>query len=420
VCVFDTHPGCSYRPYFYLLLGLISTANEMIAAKLKTRAKFLDQGIDRLLDGDPEPKSQLYQHPLISAPTRNDQHCPSYIPAEKFATALLDIVSGRDKPLTDVDALREGVKKLGTPALQTSLKALMDSSPDTAALKNNVEEWFNDTMDRVSGWYKRNAKRNALLLACAVTLVMNADTVNVAHVLWTNPSMRAAVVDEARLRAAKKPPDESLPMVEYRNSNDATASTPVNVPSSAEEGLSSNEQKLMGQLTGWGPDWEKLGAASGVAAWLAALKRAWIEQFKDRATIDATFTIDHAHPRPNPPAKDGDMHVAGRAPKEIGLPMVAETMNAADASEQGAVSTVHSNEDNGQFIAVSGAWRLWFEHPRSTGTQIQFAAVPPAANTNPDRCFEIHPLTKLGSNDFDGLAARHQRIHAGHEYRDFA
>ncbi len=268
--ILDVAIGLSF---FYLLLGLIcTTVNEMIAAKLKTRAKFLDQGIDRLLGGDPQLKSQLYQHPLIRALASSDlQHAPSYIPADKFATALLDIVSGKDKPLTDVDALREGVKKVGTPALQTSLKALMDSSPDAAALKKNVEEWFNDTMDRVSGWYKRNAKRNAFLLACAVTLVMNADTANVAHVLWTNPSMRAAVVDEARLRAAKKPPDEGLPMVEYRNSNDATASTVVNAPSSAEEGLSSNEQKLLGQLTGWGPDWEKLGAASGLAAWFAAL-----------------------------------------------------------------------------------------------------------------------------------------------------
>jgi hypothetical protein len=268
--ILDVAIGLSF---FYLLLGLIcSTVNEMIAAKLKTRAKFLNQGIDRLLGGDSQIKSELYKHPLISALSPSDlQHYPSYIPAEKFATALLDIVSGKGRLLTDIDALREGVKKIGTPALQTSLTALLDSSPDAAALKKNVEEWFNDTMDRVSGWYKRNAQRNALLLACAVTLVMNADTVNAAHTLWTNPSMRAAVVEEARLRAAKKPPDESLPMVEYRNSSDATASTPVNVPSSPEEGLSSNEQKLLGQLTGWGPDWEKLGAASGLAAWLVAL-----------------------------------------------------------------------------------------------------------------------------------------------------
>ena len=266
--ILDVAIGLSF---FYLLLGLIcSTVNEMIAAKLGTRSKFLDQGIDRLLGGDHQLKSQLYQHPLISALASSDLRCPSYIPAETFAAALLDIVSGKDKPLTDLDALREGAMKMGGP-LQVSFKALMDSSPDAATLERNVEEWFNATMDRVSGWYKRNAQRNVLLLACAVTLVMNADTVNVAHVLWTNPSMRAAVVEEARVRAAKKPPDESLPMVEYRDSNDATASTPINVPSAPEQALSSNEQKLLGQLTGWGPDWEKLGAASGLAAWLVSL-----------------------------------------------------------------------------------------------------------------------------------------------------
>jgi hypothetical protein len=132
------------------------------------------------------------------------------------------------------------------------------------------------------------------------------------------------------------------------------------------------------------------------------LKRAWIEKFKDRATIDATFTIDHAHPRPNAPKDDGDMHVAGRAPKEIGLPMVAEIMNAAAANEQTAVKLIHDNEGNGQFIAVTGAWRLWFEHPPATGKQTQFADVPKAGNTNPDHCFEIHPLTKVGGNDLKG------------------
>lgn len=129
------------------------------------------------------------------------------------------------------------------------------------------------------------------------------------------------------------------------------------------------------------------------------LKRKWIEQFKDRATIDAAFTIDHAHPHPNPPANDGDIHVAGRAPKEIGLPMVAEVMNAAAPEEQPAVKAIHDNEGNGKFIQVTGAWRLWFEHPPGSGTQTQFANVPKAANTNPDHCFEIHPLTVVDGKD---------------------
>ena len=127
------------------------------------------------------------------------------------------------------------------------------------------------------------------------------------------------------------------------------------------------------------------------------LKRAWVEQFKDRATIDASFTIDHAHKHPNAPAADGDMHVAGRAPKEVGLPMVAEMMNAAGSVEQPAVTLIHANEGNGKASPITGAWRLWFEHPAAS--QVQFAAVTPAANTNPDHSFEIHPITRYAGQD---------------------
>lgn len=127
------------------------------------------------------------------------------------------------------------------------------------------------------------------------------------------------------------------------------------------------------------------------------LKRAWVELVKDRATIDASFTIDHAHKHPNAPANDGDMHVAGRAPQEIGLPMVAELMNAAGGPEQPAVTLIHSNEGNGKAFPITGAWRLWFEHPAAQ--QVQFADVPVAANTNPDHSFEIHPITRYAGQD---------------------
>jgi hypothetical protein len=142
---------------------------------------------------------------------------------------------------------------------------------------------------------------------------------------------------------------------------------------------------------------------SGSAATLV-LKRAFIEEFKDRATIDATFTVDHAHKKPNKPADDGDMHVAGRAPKEIGLPMVAEIMNAADTDAKvvTAIKMVHDNEGTSKSLAVSGAWRVWFEHPPSQGSQVQGATVPKAANTNPDHCFEIHPITKVAGSDLTG------------------
>jgi hypothetical protein len=61
------------------------------------------------------------------------------------------------------------------------------------------------------------------------------------------------------------------------------------------------------------------------------LKKSFIEKYKDRATIEADFFVDKAHKKPDPPSKDGDMRIAGRSPEEIGLPIVAEIMNASGA-----------------------------------------------------------------------------------------
>jgi hypothetical protein len=121
------------------------------------------------------------------------------------------------------------------------------------------------------------------------------------------------------------------------------------------------------------------------------LKNSFIEKFKNRVTVDTTFTVDKAHKRPNPPKKDADLHIAGRAP-EIGLPIVAEIMNAKD--EDAAVDLIHSVEGKNQAIKLSGAWRLWCEHGGES-LQIQGAKLEPFTNTNPDHVFEIHPITIL-------------------------
>lgn len=133
--------------------------------------------------------------------------------------------------------------------------------------------------------------------------------------------------------------------------------------------------------------------APAVCAQTLVMQRSFIEKYKNRATIEGKFIVDHAHVRPNAPAKDGDLHASGRS-DEVGLPMVSEVMNAAEDSQASVVDAIHANEGKDTPTDISGAWRIWFEHP-STEPQIQGLDVPPAANTNPDHCFEIHPITKF-------------------------
>ena len=140
------------------------------------------------------------------------------------------------------------------------------------------------------------------------------------------------------------------------------------------------------------------------------LQNAFVEKYKDRATIDAAFTVDKAHARPNPPASDGDLHAAGRAP-EIGLAAVAEVMNAV--LELDAVDLIHQAERGGQPLQVRGVWRLWCEHG-GDDEQIQGQPLQPFKTTNPPHVFEIHPLLRIGDLD---LAGSFQPI-AGFTYKD--
>jgi len=245
--------------FVYLLLGLIcTTLNEMIAGTRKTRAKFLDKGIDRLLGGDADLKSKFYRNVAIKTLTPTDTAIrPSYIPPHRFATALMDVLSGTGKPLTDLDSIRATLPA-ASPAFAGQMTILLDKSGgDPEAFHQALEVWFSDTMDRVSGWYKSNAQRNATILAIALTLFVNADTLHIVQTLWTNPTVRQAVVEEARARAQKERPEDLLPVAEYSNPNDPTESTAVHVSES--QTLSGTEQNLLGQLTGWSPDWARWG-----------------------------------------------------------------------------------------------------------------------------------------------------------------
>jgi hypothetical protein len=126
------------------------------------------------------------------------------------------------------------------------------------------------------------------------------------------------------------------------------------------------------------------------------LKRKFAEVHKNRLTLEAQFIVDHAKKTVNSISsggKDGDLHVAGRAQKAVGLPMVAEVVNAKD--QKTAIARIREAEASGQAVRMSGAWRIWFEHPGKK-EHVQGKVVAKATDTNPDHVFELHPIVSVG------------------------
>ena len=154
-----------------------------------------------------------------------------------------------------------------------------------------------------------------------------------------------------------------------------------------------------------------VGVACGLAAALAAcyqpaevaaragdpitivLKKSFIEKYRNRVTIEADMNVD-AVGKVHAASKDGEMHFAGRA-DEVGLPIVAELMNA---KEQPAVVKAIRKARGQAAVKVKGAWRLWCEHADGSN-QKQGMKLAPFPDSNPPHVFEIHPITQFGDDD---------------------
>jgi hypothetical protein len=189
--------------FVYLLLGILcTTVNEWIAGILGTRANTLREGIRGLLDAQPLGNSQFleafYQHPLISGMMRGRNH-PSYLPGRAFATAVMDLVTPTVSGPISLANLVDGVNAMPDGDVKKALVALVGNvGGDLTKAQHNIEHWFDDTMDRASGWYKRTTQFWTIIVAVTLTVLANADTVNIARRLWVDPTVRSAVVDQAR------------------------------------------------------------------------------------------------------------------------------------------------------------------------------------------------------------------------------
>jgi hypothetical protein len=187
--------------FVYLVLALVCSAlNEAISTAWRWRARFLREGIANMLDPDDPKKGalyakELYAHPVVNGLIRADSRKgkprhPSYLPARVFTTALLDIDrKGAER------TVKEQIDAVPSASTRAALQALWaDSGGRQDLFRHAVEAWYDDAMDRVSGWYRRRMHLLLWVVAGAIVLALNVDTIRIADHLWKDRTIRAAVI----------------------------------------------------------------------------------------------------------------------------------------------------------------------------------------------------------------------------------
>jgi hypothetical protein len=101
--------------------------------------------------------------------------------------------------------------RVTNPGLRLTLGSLLIGIEESAGdclglLRGNIETWFNDSMDRLSGRYKRKAQLTAFVVGLAIAAVLNVDTISVSNQLWREPIVRQAINANAAQLVAQSGP----------------------------------------------------------------------------------------------------------------------------------------------------------------------------------------------------------------------
>jgi len=230
--------------FLYLVLALVCSAiNESVSTAIGLRARFLQAGILNLLSAAPkqtpegiEIAKSFYGHPLIqglirpgrgpdptvdpTATTRlwRKPPYPSYLPSRTFVVAITDIAREAEGKVKQIDTekadatgaqiadaseqLRASLAALPNKRLSEAMLALYRSAGgEVDGFKHAAERWFDDSMERVSGWYRRKIQLLLFIFALTLVVFLNADTLTSARVLWRDDATRASIVARAEAAA---------------------------------------------------------------------------------------------------------------------------------------------------------------------------------------------------------------------------
>ncbi len=224
--------------FLFLTLSLVvTTAQELIAGLFGMRAANLIMAVRNLLqdgdgrDGARSLADEIFDHPTLKSLYKGGPHSwlsgligngPSYVPNHAFAAALLDVLRRRNSagaaaPIAQEELFGrapEIVRDLPPGPLKDVLTLMVGHAGDgerplqrrAAAAEQKLSQWFDESMARASGWYKRRAQAVGLVLAVALVLAVDANTLDYIEDLRTDATLRETLSETAAASGAAGDP----------------------------------------------------------------------------------------------------------------------------------------------------------------------------------------------------------------------
>lgn len=209
--------------FIFLLYSLLATIlQEIIGTWLALRGRVLRKAIERMLNdgyvrergknararlsdfffGKAEefPNSmadKFYHHPSVKYLSKRSRY-PSYISAENYAETIFNMIREKGSGQTDMEKIGFAIR-FNSPCFEDqTLKQLKDiytaSQDDVTIFKQKLMGWFNETMDRATGWYKRKVKMILFIIGFVIAVAFNVDCIRIVKILSKDKTARTQLV----------------------------------------------------------------------------------------------------------------------------------------------------------------------------------------------------------------------------------
>jgi hypothetical protein len=213
----------------YLALSIIAShVQEVIATLTSRRAVMLELAIRKMLNDD-QLYTRLISHPLIqnisfnSSDERLEKHVeigdkskkearPSYIASPLFSRVLLTVLATQHNlAVLDFPGLIVAMPKSKLKDRLLTLTVGIENN--AAACQAAVEAWYDSTMERVNGFYKRRTQWILLGIGLFLAILCNANLFRITSTLWLAKDARDSVAALAEVYGCKG--DQACTLPEY-------------------------------------------------------------------------------------------------------------------------------------------------------------------------------------------------------------
>ena len=200
--------------FVYLLYSLFATiVMEIVSSVFALRANNLKRALRTMLtNGDQNYFDEFMENDSLfkqlSGKLSGKRTPPSYINPKNFSLMMLNVL---EKSSNGMSLVEDQIETLPNGEMKDVVKMYFNEAESNIdQFKSNLEGWFNDIMDRASGWFKRRVQVILILVGFLIAVSFNVDTLaifsqlknsEVAQQVAENAALFAGSMDESNLDA---------------------------------------------------------------------------------------------------------------------------------------------------------------------------------------------------------------------------